>query len=186
MFSEMAKTLLKGAAINPTQGFDWWRLAPSFWIQNHRTDPAWDAALNRALDLFGVGDVGSHRVTVGPFKVWIANYPYAYGSLDTVRDGGLPRADTRRRLRRMIAGRRELARLHQLSTAIRNHSLRGDAQDATGGVTPKEDHPGDDVTVLADAMAANITSEPLFDAGDNLGGWRDLAASGLAALGKLS
>lgn len=57
---------------------DWYRLLPGFWAQNRKTSLSWDKALNRALDL-GVTNVGAHEAQVGPFTVWVSNYPYGFG-----------------------------------------------------------------------------------------------------------
>lgn len=57
---------------------DWYRLIPGFWSQNRKTSRSWDVALNKALDL-GVTSVDAHEAQVGPFTVWVSNYPYAFG-----------------------------------------------------------------------------------------------------------
>lgn len=79
---------------------DWQRFTPGFWMQNYPTDEAWDEALNVALDTHGITSVGYATATVGPFKVWVANYPYAFGRMDG--HGCLPKVATRKRLKRMI------------------------------------------------------------------------------------
>lgn len=88
-------------SIQPTRGVDWLRLLPRYWFQNNRTDRVWDAALDKAIDAFGVKKVDSHTCMVGPFEVWIANWPYAYGNQYGVNDY-LPMAKTRRKLRRAV------------------------------------------------------------------------------------
>lgn len=77
------------------------RLLPPFWSQLRPTSPAWDQALNRALDL-GVTFVGPHDAQVGPFTVWISNYPYGFGYNRGDALESMPRVRTRIRLRRAI------------------------------------------------------------------------------------
>lgn len=78
---------------------DFYRLLPRFWAQNRPTSLAWDEALNRALDL-GISCLGSHTANIGPFEVWVANYPYSFG-YDTHNSlNELPTVRTRLRLRR--------------------------------------------------------------------------------------
>lgn len=101
-------------SIKPTRGVDWWKFVPGFWMQNDATNRVWDAALNEALDVFGVSNVDRHTCQVGPFQVWIENWPYAYGNKHP-GDTGLPMVRTRRRLRRMVAegDRSEASKLGQ-------------------------------------------------------------------------
>jgi hypothetical protein len=80
---------------------DFIRLLPAFWFQNRKTSFAWDKALNRALDL-GVSYVGAHTATVGPFEVWVSNYPYAFGYNTADALESVPRCSTRIRLRKAI------------------------------------------------------------------------------------
>jgi hypothetical protein len=78
---------------------DWGRLELGFWFQNHPTSLVWDAVLNAALDEFGVSDIKSHSVKVGPFTVWVGNYPYEYGKQSgPVEVEVLPTVRTRKRL----------------------------------------------------------------------------------------
>lgn len=81
---------------------DWLRLWPRFWIQNKKTFLPWDRALNRALDTHLITQVGAHTCQVGPFEVWISNYPYAFGYNRADALEQLPRCRTRMRLRRAI------------------------------------------------------------------------------------
>lgn len=88
-------------SIEITRGFDWLRLLPLFWVQNDPTNRAWDWTLNQALDKFGVRQVSQCVVQVGPFEVWVENWPYAFGYNTRCRRG-LPLAKTRRRLQKML------------------------------------------------------------------------------------
>ena len=78
------------------------RLLPSFWYQARPGSAAWDEALNAALDEFGVTEVNRHDCRVGPFEVWLSNYPYAFGYNLTDPLEALPRVLTRLRLRREV------------------------------------------------------------------------------------
>lgn len=106
-------------SIQSTRGVDWLRFLPQYWFQNNRTDRVWDAALNKAIDAFGVKKVDSYTCMVGPFEVWISNWPYAYGNQYGVNDL-LPMAKTRRKLRNAIAQMPDRAeRLHlQIEAAL--------------------------------------------------------------------
>ena len=83
---------------------DWYRFLPRYWSQNKPTCRQWDAILNKALDEFGVTDVDRHHCRVGPLQVWIANWPYSYGTAygADCPYTGLPTVATRKRLRREI------------------------------------------------------------------------------------
>lgn len=78
------------------------RLLPRFWIQTRPTFIPWDRALNAALDKFGVTAAGAHEATVGPFTVWISNYPYAFGYNRNDGIEQIPTCWTRMKLRRAI------------------------------------------------------------------------------------
>lgn len=97
---------VKDLAISPTRGFDWYRLLPKFWMQNEPTDRLWDAILNKALDEFGYNRRSDCTGTVGPFTVWVSNYPYstgwAYEGIGPRK--ALPMCRTRIRLRRLHDG----------------------------------------------------------------------------------
>lgn len=81
---------------------DLWRFWPRFWLQNKPTSLVWDRALNAALDKHLVMNVTRHTCQVGPFTVWISNYPYAFGYNYGDAFEELPRCATRMRLRRAV------------------------------------------------------------------------------------
>lgn len=66
-------------------------------------DECWDIALNAAMDNFSI-EPSEHTAKIGPFRVWIANYPYAYGrrSQPGHPESGLPSLQTRARLYQMV------------------------------------------------------------------------------------
>lgn len=81
---------------------------PECWMDNHPVDDAWDAKLNQMLDnpKFEAERVGARfTVKLNGHRIWISNFPYAYGSLYT--DEGkldvLPRRRTRYRLRQLYS-----------------------------------------------------------------------------------
>jgi hypothetical protein len=78
------------------------RLRPGFWFQNKPTSAVWDWALNHALDTFGVREVDAHTAAVGPFTVWISNWPYAFGYDRADALELLPKVATRIRLANMV------------------------------------------------------------------------------------
>ena len=81
---------------------DFYRFLPRFWFQNKPTFRPWDYALNKALDKQGITEVGAHTCRVGPFEVWISNYPYAFGYNRNDALEQLPLCRTRIRLRKAI------------------------------------------------------------------------------------
>lgn len=89
---------------------DFWRFVPGYMIQNESRDDCWDKILNEALDRFPVEANGGFYCQVGPYEVWVGNWPYAYG---TCRGSGLPTVATRKRLRRLIC-EAECAKLQAL------------------------------------------------------------------------
>lgn len=55
-------------------------LNPGFWLRNHRTNKVWDNALNKLLDKNPkITDVTRHTCKLDGIKVWVANWPHAYG-----------------------------------------------------------------------------------------------------------
>lgn len=80
---------------------DWYRLWPTFWRQNYKTDLEWDKLLNAALDRYEVKRGIVHTVNIGPLKVWVSNWPYAYGHpcrMSEFSKEVLPKVSTRLRL----------------------------------------------------------------------------------------
>lgn len=84
--------------------FDFYRLLPPYWLQNDPTSKEWDAALNKALDSGQIKKLSSHTVDVGPYTVWIENWPYGYGRPrpNGVMVNAMPTVKTRKRLRKAI------------------------------------------------------------------------------------
>ncbi len=80
-------------------------LNPMYWISNGRISRALDRKLNALMDS-GVEptNVSSYTSYLGQYRVWISNYPYAYGSIENIEGMGnvYPYRRTRVRLRRYI------------------------------------------------------------------------------------
>lgn len=81
---------------------DLYRLLPRFWIQHGKSFRIGDSALNTALDKFEITNVTAHETVVGPFTVWISNYPYAFGYNRQDALENPPFVKTRIRLRKAI------------------------------------------------------------------------------------
>lgn len=84
---------------------DWHRIiTPGAWFQLGKVDWEYDAEMNAALDEFGLTDVSEYYCNIGAQRVWIQNYPYAYGRPEGETGQGytLPSLKTRRRLRDMV------------------------------------------------------------------------------------
>lgn len=61
--------------------FIWVLLHPSFWIMNYPYNEGWDKALNEAMDNKAmVFKQGACRIELDGLEIWVANYPYAYGT----------------------------------------------------------------------------------------------------------
>lgn len=58
-------------------------LHPGAWIRNNRTNLAWDQELWDLLVRGEIEYVSSHYAIIGKYKVWIENYPYASGTMDS-------------------------------------------------------------------------------------------------------
>lgn len=86
--------------------YDWGRWRSGFWYQNYETSDQWDEVLNIALDRFGITGLDTHTVNVGPFEVWVANWPSAFGYNRNAYPEVLPRVATRIRLRDMVLAAR--------------------------------------------------------------------------------
>ena len=78
---------------------DWHRvITPTTWIQNYPTSREWDTALNLMLDNnFPVKRTSGYVITLGSTKIWVGNYPYAFG-YPYSGPKVLPKVKTRKRL----------------------------------------------------------------------------------------
>ncbi len=92
-------------------------LTPLCWSRNDPTDMVWDKELNNLMDnqTPTLGQVNPfddeiYEIEFNSVEVWVANYPYAYGSkaLDTGgHETGLPTRTTAFRLRKLEKALRE-------------------------------------------------------------------------------
>jgi hypothetical protein len=85
--------------------FDWYRLFPTYWIQVGETSLSWDHRLNLLLDTEELKLEGPFTCSLGSQRVWIANYPYGFGSQYINCIGNtrmLPRVSTRKRLMKKL------------------------------------------------------------------------------------
>ncbi|WP_290494454.1 hypothetical protein [Hyphomonas sp. UBA4494] len=85
---------------------------PRFWMRTHNVDDDWDRTLAAALYLVEhnaktIEDVTDYSATVAGMKLWVGNWPHAFGSLYHVPNGMqvLPRRKTAIRLREHIIAR---------------------------------------------------------------------------------
>lgn len=81
---------------------------PVYWLQNHPTSAAWDYHLNKMLDNPKFEYMSHHRISLNGTHIWIANYPYAFGS-KCIKSGWsfdilnlLPYRTTRFRLKKAV------------------------------------------------------------------------------------
>lgn len=80
-------------------------LRPSFWLQNQATCWSWDGEIYRFLadpDEI-VLRVGKYHAKVGPYYLWVANYPYASGYRVDDANELLPSPITRKLLQEKVA-----------------------------------------------------------------------------------
>ena len=76
---------------------------PRFWLMRYPYNAAWDAALNHAMDADApTTHIDAYTAKVGPFCVWVSNWPYAYGRLYRPDLGVRPSRRTIERLRRHV------------------------------------------------------------------------------------
>jgi hypothetical protein len=90
----------------------WWRLKnalfrisrPGWWMQNERTDYGYDDMVRKMLDRHPLKYVGGHTAKLGTLTLWVANYPYAFGTPQWPRvvANVLPAPLTRRELKRRL------------------------------------------------------------------------------------
>jgi hypothetical protein len=80
---------------------DWYRLLPRYWFQDAPTSLEWDAALNEAIEAGDLEVVDDYEAKVGPYSVWLGNYPYGYGNMYK-GPGDLPKVATRKRLKKAL------------------------------------------------------------------------------------
>jgi hypothetical protein len=53
---------------------------PHWWVMNDSYNEEWDRKINHLLDNYKLKDIGEHTGVLNDTGVWIANYPYAYGT----------------------------------------------------------------------------------------------------------
>jgi hypothetical protein len=79
---------------------------PNFWLRNYPTDERWDKEVRSLLDSGFVPIANDcFSAQLGKYRIWIANYPYAFGSPTTAVGHGvdvLPSRKTQLRLYRLI------------------------------------------------------------------------------------
>lgn len=86
-------------------------LYPPHWGRNFTFDPVWDKELNSLLDSGAKIHRPRYReIMVGETRVWISNYPYAYGTkiqsgTICTRASRMPSRRTVLRLRRLITAK---------------------------------------------------------------------------------
>lgn len=75
---------------------------PRFWISNYSACKYWDTEIKRLIDEKAeVRTKGIYHCKIGPYTIWAANYPYAYGYTHSC-EPVLARRLTRKRLRDYI------------------------------------------------------------------------------------
>jgi len=75
-------------------------LCPSCWCQNKPLSSEWDYLLTSFLDNGEhFSQIESHYATIGGFRVWTANHPYASFTLESI---GRPRRSTIIRAHRVL------------------------------------------------------------------------------------
>ena len=89
---------------------DFYRLIPTFWMQNTKTCIKWDRELNLLLDYLDDAPlphlnnikINDYTINFGEKSIWISNFPYNYGSNNRKGNRVLPKVKTRLRLRRVV------------------------------------------------------------------------------------
>lgn len=76
---------------------------PRFWIRNHEVSDKWSDKLEQLMQSGAPVEIyDDYLVKLGGFKIWIRNWPYAFGSQYKYSFGPLPRRKTAIRLRKYI------------------------------------------------------------------------------------
>ena|SRR5690554_2577850 len=79
---------------------------PGYWLSNHRASKTIDDLVNAIIDNDLIEEVDQYKArTPSGMSLWIANYPYSYGSIYG-EFGALPYRRTRKRLRDYIESKR--------------------------------------------------------------------------------
>ena len=73
---------------------------PRFWLRNERVSREWGELLEAQLDVSDISALGPLYANIGGVKVWIENWPYAYGS--RAHSSCLPPRRTAIRLRKAV------------------------------------------------------------------------------------
>jgi hypothetical protein len=94
---------------------DWGRLIPGYWVQNYPTDLEWDAVLNTIMDEAKEVHLSAYTTKIDGIVIWTHNYPYAYGRCYSIRETGVPKVKTRKRLRKFVFEARSRAILESRS-----------------------------------------------------------------------
>lgn len=55
-------------------------MTPKCWARNYLTHKKWDKALREQLLNPVFTEISEHSVKLNGVEIWVANYPYAYGS----------------------------------------------------------------------------------------------------------
>lgn len=75
---------------------------PAYWLSNDRSSSFIDALISEIIEKDLVVRLEHYKaITKGGSSIWVANYPYAYGSMGLEGDL-LPYRRTRRRLRNYL------------------------------------------------------------------------------------
>ena len=75
---------------------------PHYWLSIESTCYKWDARVNYLLDNYTPTSISSHVIVINNINIWIANYPYAYGSHWGGPSDVIPRPKTRVRLKKVV------------------------------------------------------------------------------------
>lgn len=97
---------------------DWRRFIPGYIYQSYPTNWEWDEILNALMDKCPMQMESAYRVSFGKTEVWIANYPYAFGSLHGTNKTYLPSVKTRMRLHQLIQKQKKDAAESQYREAL--------------------------------------------------------------------
>ena len=87
--------------------YDFYKLLPKYWYQNNPTDWEYDRVLNELLDTKPtITELTEYTITFNnAIKIWIGNFPNAYGGLyinnSEALIGNLPSVSTRLRLQKI-------------------------------------------------------------------------------------
>jgi len=97
---------------------------PAIWFLNYPVSKKWDKLLNEVLDSpnLHIKQEGPYTVSINGLKVWVSNYPYAYGTPYLIHAS--PRRTTILKLKKMMDKLEKSRKDQSLNDFIQDYKTR--------------------------------------------------------------